>query len=232
MKKIAQPHSLAEIAAAQLREAIVTGQFRLGENISEEKLARQLGISRTPIRDCMAILSKEGLVVVRSKRGSFVFETNVADIGEICDYRLMLELQGIKAAVGNARAAYLASMTQILQDMEAALGRGDSVAYGTCDTAFHQLAFDLCGNSYLRDAYSLVAGRIAALRANITAPYDDRRRESFGEHRTMAEMIGAGDFSNLETAMSRHVGRTRDVYIRAIKEGHLGPSVPIADVSA
>ncbi|MCQ2006273.1 GntR family transcriptional regulator [Rhizobium sp. NRK18] len=232
MKKITQPHSLAEIAAAQLREAIVTGQLRLGENISEEKLARQLGISRTPIRDCMAILSKEGLVVVRSKRGSFVFETNVTDIGEISDYRLMLELQGIKAAVSHARAAYLTGMMQILQDMEAALGRGDSVAYGTADTAFHQLAFDLCGNSYLRDAYSLVAGRIAALRANITAPYDDRRQESFGEHRAMAEMIGAGDFSELETAMSRHVGRTRDVYIRALKEGHLGPPSPIVDATA
>ena len=227
MKKIAQPHSLAEIAAAQVREAIVTGQFRLGENISEDKLARQLGISRTPIRDCMAILSKEGLVVVRSKRGSFVFETNVADIGEICDYRLMLELQGIKAALSHARADYLSSMTRILQDMEAALDRGDSVAYGTADTAFHQLAFDLCGNSYLRDAYSLVAGRIAALRANITAPYDDRRRESFGEHRAMADMITAGDFPALDSAMSRHVGRTRDVYIRAIQEGHLGPFSPV-----
>jgi DNA-binding GntR family transcriptional regulator len=232
MRKIAQPHSLAEIAAAQLREAIVTGQLRLGENISEEKLARQLGISRTPIRDCMAILSKEGLVVVRSKRGSFVFETNVADIGEICDYRLMLELQGIKAAVGHAPAAYQASMTQILQDMEAALARGDSVAYGTADTAFHQLAFDLCGNSYLRDAYSLVAGRIAALRANITAAYDDRRRESFTEHRAIADMIAAKDFPTLETALSRHVGRTREVYIKAIQEGHLGPPGAPVDIPA
>lgn len=229
MKKIAQPQSLAEIAAAQLREAIVTGKIRLGENVSEEKLALQMGISRTPIRDCMAILSKEGLVVVRSKRGSFVFETNVADIGEICDYRLMLELQGIKAAIGQARADYLSAMSQILQDMESALGRGDSVAYGMADTAFHQLAFDLCGNSYLRDAYSLVAGRIAALRANITAPYDDRRRESFGEHRAMAAMIADGRFAELEAAMSLHVGRTRDVYIRAIREGHLGPASATLD---
>lgn len=229
MKKIAQPQSLAEIAAAQLREAIVTGKFRLGENISEEKLALQMGISRTPIRDCMAILSKEGLVVVRSKRGSFVFETNVADIGEICDYRLMLELQGIKAAIGKARGAYLGATTQILRDMEEALERGDSVAYGTADTAFHQLAFDLCGNSYLRDAYSLVAGRIAALRANITAPYDERRRESFGEHRAMAAMIAEGRFAELEAALSLHVRRTRDVYIRAIREGHLGPASAAVD---
>lgn len=229
MKKIAQPQSLAEIAAAQLREAIVTGKLRLGENISEEKLALQMGISRTPIRDCMAILSKEGLVVVRSKRGSFVFETNVADIGEICDYRLMLELQGIKAAIGQARGDYLAAMTQILRDMEGALERGDSVAYGTADTAFHQLAFDLCGNSYLRDAYSLVAGRIAVLRANITAPYDERRRESFGEHRAMAAMIADGRFAELEASLSLHVRRTRDVYIRAIREGHLGPASAAVD---
>lgn len=232
MKKIAQPQSLAEIAAAQLREAIVTGTFRLGENISEEKLALQMGISRTPIRDCMAILSKEGLVVVRSKRGSFVFETDAADIGEICDYRLMLELQGIKAAIGHARTAYLSAMEQILQTMEAALAQADSVAYGRADTAFHQLAFDLCGNSYLRDAYSLVASRIAALRANITAPYDERRRESFGEHRAMAAMIAEGRLADVEQALSVHVGRTREVYIRAIKEGHLGPPSASANMPA
>ncbi|MBU1312920.1 MAG: GntR family transcriptional regulator [Alphaproteobacteria bacterium] len=232
MKRIAQPQSLAEIAAAQLRTAIVTGELRLGESISEEKLAVQMGISRTPVRDCLAILSKEGLVVVRSKRGSFVFETNVKDIGEICDYRLMLELQGIKAAVGRDRSTYLSAMAAILKRMEAAMLGADSVAYGQADTAFHQLAFDLCGNSYLCNAYSLVSGRIAALRANITAPYDARRRESFVEHGTMAGMIENGRYQDLEAALSLHVGRTRDVYIRALREGHLGPSTADVDVSA
>mgnify|MGYP000686981014 CR=1 FL=1 len=82
---------LAEIAAKEIRDAILTGAFKLGENISEDRLVAQMGISRTPIRDAMAILSREGLVNVRPKRGSFVFETSLEDLAAICDYRQMLD---------------------------------------------------------------------------------------------------------------------------------------------
>ena len=75
--------SLAEVAATKIRDAILSGHFRLGENISEDRLVDMLGVSRTPVRDAMALLAREGLVVVRPKRGSFVFETSPEDIKAI-----------------------------------------------------------------------------------------------------------------------------------------------------
>jgi DNA-binding GntR family transcriptional regulator len=224
VSRITPPRSLADIAAGQIREAIVTGAFKLGENISEDRLVAQMGISRTPIRDAMAILSREGLVTVRPKRGSFVFETSLDDLAAICDYRQMLEAQGARAAIRRDRYGYLARLGAVVTRMKDALARNNAVEYGRLDTAFHQAAFDHCGNSYLRDSYSLVDGRIAALRANITAPYEARRAESMDEHGRMLDLLVREDFAAFDAALTVHVQRTADVYQRALAEGHLGPT--------
>ena len=222
---IAPQLSLAESAADRIREAIVTGAFRLGENISEDRLVALLGVSRTPVRDAMAILSREGLVAVRPKRGSFVFETSPEDIAAICAYRELLEGQGVRVALQVARGPYLAAMHCIVAEMEAALSADDAALYGRLDTRFHQCAFDHCGNSYLRDAHGLVAGRIAALRANITAPYTERRIESMAEHRAMVGMLAAGDLAAFDAALATHIQRTGVVYGKALADGHLGTPV-------
>ncbi|MBW6495516.1 MAG: GntR family transcriptional regulator [Burkholderiaceae bacterium] len=222
LARIIPAKSLAETAAAQIRDAILSGAFRLGENISEDRLVDHLGVSRTPVRDAMAILAREGLVVVRPKRGSFVFETSPEDIKAICAYREILETQGARVALGNARQAYLDELTAIMDDMKTALEHEDAVAYGRLDTQFHNAAFRHCGNSYLRDANALVAGRIAALRASITAPYAERRAESMAEHATLTDLLARADLDAFDVALKVHIRRTEDVYSRALAEGHLG----------
>lgn len=222
LARIVPAKSLAESAAAQIRDAILSGTFRLGENISEDRLVERLGVSRTPVRDAMALLAREGLVVVRPKRGSFVFETSPEDIKAICEYRALLETQGVRVALRVARGPYLTELRNILEAMEKALLRDDAETYGRLDTQFHGAAFAHCGNSYLRDASSLVAGRIAALRANITAPYSERRAESMAEHITMTDLLAEGDLAAFDAALDVHIRRTEDVYSRALADGHFG----------
>lgn len=223
VRRIAPQQSLAEIAAEQIRNAIVTGAFKMGENISEDRLVAQMGISRTPVRDAMAILSREGLVNVRPKRGSFVFETSLEDLAAICDYRQMLETQGVRAALKADREGFLSTLSKVITQMDKALAEGHVMEYGQLDSAFHQAAFDHCGNSYLQSSYGLAAGRIAALRANITAPYEARREESMEEHRRMLDMLSRGDLAAYDAALAVHVQRTAEVYQKALAEGHLGP---------
>lgn len=214
--------SLAEVAATKIRDAILSGHFRLGENISEDRLVDMLGVSRTPVRDAMALLAREGLVVVRPKRGSFVFETSPEDIKAICDYRELLETQAVRLALRVAPLAYLDALSRVVIDMQAALDQGDADAYGDLDSQFHNAAFVHCGNSYLQDANALAAGRIAALRANITAPYEERRAESMIEHRHLARYLASGNLAAFDAALKTHIRRTEDVYSKALAEGHLG----------
>lgn len=229
LTRIIPAKSLAESAADQIRDAILSGTFCLGEKISEDRVVEMLGVSRTPIRDAMALLTHEGLVVVRPKRGTFVFETSHEDIKAICTYREIIETQGVRVALQVAQPVYLAELSAIVTEMQGAMDRDDADEYGRLDTRFHNAAFDHCGNSYLRDANALVTGRIAALRANITAPYAARRAESFQEHRQLTTLLAEDRMDEFDALLQRHIARTETVYSRALADGHLGGNASTAD---
>lgn len=220
--KIEQPKSLTEMVMARLEQAIVDGEFGLGEAISEETLAKTFGVSRTPVRDALTALQRSGLVVVLPKRGSFVFRPSAADTAALCDYRFLLECQGLRlsrvAALDETRAA----MNTAIMAMEATLTE-DAVAYGRADTQFHQAFLDHCGNPYLVEAYRLASGKVAALRTHLTAHVEARRTHSLGEHRHMAALFEAGHLDALFALLAEHINRTRQVYEAALAEPEPGP---------
>jgi DNA-binding GntR family transcriptional regulator len=224
--KLAPASSLATLATQRIRDAITDGEFALGEMIPEESLAQAMGISRTPVREALNQLQRVGLVVIRPQRGSYVFEPTEEDIAAICDYRRMLESQAACLAYANDQEAALQALSAAVRDMEQARRAGDRVAYGQADTRCHEVLFEHCGNAYLRAAYDLVAGTVAALRTQLTAPFEDLRVQSFDEHREFVELFRAGDFARFETLMRQHVDRTRDVYTQAWKTLRQATPVP------
>ena len=119
--RIAQPKSLTEMVVARLEQAIVDGEFALGEAISEETLAKTFGVSRTPVRDALTALQRSGLVVVLPKRGSFVFRPSAADTAALCDYRYLLECEGLRLSRLAGPAEAKAAMDRAITAMEATL---------------------------------------------------------------------------------------------------------------
>lgn len=220
--KISQPKSLTEMVFNRLRQAIVDGVFALGENISEEKLAEALGVSRTPVRDALTQLQLMGLVSVRPKRGTFVFEPNEQDVISICEYRFMLEAHAVRLALQKDPRGFLNALNESIMEMAKAMELGDAVAYGRADTRFHQCFFDWCGNSYVQDAFKLAEGRIAALRTILTSPVHERRLESFEEHRKMVALMAKNDLKNLEKIFRSHIDRTLAVHLDALRSGVIG----------
>ena len=213
--KLAPSSSLATLAARRIRDAITNGEFAFGEMIPEESLAQAMGISRTPVREALNELQRMGLVVIRPQRGSYVFEPTEADIAAICDYRLMLECHAAHLAYTHDKDKAHSALADALTAMEEARRINNRVAYGLADTRFHEVLFHHCANPYLRAAYDLVSAKIAALRAQLTAPFDALRVQSFDEHRRFLDLFDAGDFVHFESLMREHVDRTREVYTLA-----------------
>jgi len=213
--KLEAPKSLTELVVSRLEQAIVDGEFGLGEAISEETLAKTFGVSRTPVRDALTALQRSGLVVVLPKRGSFVFQPSAADTAALCDYRLMFEREGLRLSCAIAKAETRAAMQAAIDTMEACLD-ADAIAYGRADTRFHQAFFHHCGNAYLTEGYRLVSGKVAALRTHLTAHVAERRVTSLDEHRKMAALFGAGDLDALFALLTDHIRRTREVYDEAL----------------
>ncbi len=209
--RLEAPRSLTDMVAARLEQAIVDGEFSLGEAISEEMLAKSFGVSRTPVRDALTALQRAGLVVILPKRGSFVFRPTADDAAALCDYRLVLEREGLRLSHELAPAQSLAAMNDAIAEMERSL-LADAVAYGQADTRFHQAFLDHCGNAYLGEGYRLASRKVSALRTHLTAHVEERRVTSLGEHRRMAELFAQGDLGALFALLAKHIARTRKVY--------------------
>jgi DNA-binding GntR family transcriptional regulator len=214
MKKfeIESPKSLTEIVAGRLRQAIIDGEFKLGEAVSEETLAQSFGVSRTPVRDALTLLQTTGLVEIRSKRGSFVFQPTEADIQAICDFRVVLEVHAAKLSHAIDKKAFIVRLEAVLATLVAADRADNPVAYGRADSVFHEAFFDQCGNPYVADAYRLMSGRVAALRTNLSRQFADARETSLAEHKKMIALIGRSDFAGLERLLQLHVGRTVEAF--------------------
>lgn len=215
--KLDMPKSLSQKVMLRLRQAIIDGELKLGAVIAEEMLAQSFGVSRTPIREAMSLLQSQGLVVVRPQVGSFVFTPSAADIAQLCAFRVIIEPKAAELAYRHDREGALAAMRLAIAAMEQALVARDNVAYGRADTALHDAFFVHCDNHYLMESYQLVAGRVAALRTNLSSPVDVQTPASFKEHSTLLRLFERGEFAAFEALMTSHINNSGRTYAQALE---------------
>src|SRR5579859_7852287 len=116
--------SLAEDVVDRLREAIYKGQLAPSERLREEVLASFLGLSRGPVREALAQLEREGLVIRQPNRGATVARLSLEDLEEVYSMRLALEQLAVKQAIRNANTAYFDAMQKVVEEMKACLAKG------------------------------------------------------------------------------------------------------------
>jgi DNA-binding GntR family transcriptional regulator len=217
IRRIDRPKSLAETALAHLRALIVQGDLELGQPLSERQLADDLGVSKTPVREALAQLRNEGLVLIFPQRGAFVFTLSAREIAAICEFRSAVEAAAVKLALERDPDGFAATLERIVADMAAAQRRGDTRAYLSLDTRYHAAFFEHCGNNFLRDSYERYVGKIAALRTHL-AVKPLHTKMSFQEHRQMLETIRNRDLASTITILDVHIGRTRETYSAEIED--------------
>ncbi|MFI0473211.1 GntR family transcriptional regulator [Halomonas sp. HMF6819] len=220
--KIQRPQSLATLVTERIREAIVSGEFTLGEKISEESLAETFDVSRSPVRDALNALQFTGLVEIRPKRGSFVFNPTILDIGQLCEYREMLEREACTLAMRGSREALLEALKALFDEMASAHKNGDTRRYAALDTAFHKAFFEHCSNALVQDAYLLVEARLATIRTVLTAAKKERREASYDEHGEIIDALKKNDMARFEKVLKTHIHRTQAVAVERLSEPDSG----------
>ena len=218
---ITRPKSLSGMVVDRLRQAIVNGELPFGSPLSEEGLASAFEVSRTPVRDALSQLQREGLIAILPQRGSFVFTPDEDDIAEVCEYRLMLETRAAALSLRRDPDGLFVALEGEVRAMEAAFAARDARQYSLADWRYHTALFAHCGNRYLRDAYALASGKFAALSTNVTRPFPAQRTVSFNEHRVMLGHVRDRRAEAFERVLTEHIGRTRGVYLQALERGSL-----------
>lgn len=202
-------NSLHDEVAAQLRERIFSGELAPGSFLDEVRLAEQIGISRTPLREALKVLTAEGLVRHEPRRGCFVNEVTEQDLDEIFPVIALLEGRCAYEAAQHATDADLAELEDMHQKLVRAAKGKRINDYYAANLAIHEAIITLAGNRWL-------AGVIHDLRKilklsrqqQLHAP--GRLDQSLSEHLAVFAALKARDAEGAEAAMRTHLTRQRE----------------------
>lgn len=210
--------SLADRAYEGLLSAIAEGRLKPGQAIRETALAEELGISRTPIREALQRLARDGLVRLDARNGASVGELSLEAIRELYDLREILEGSTARFAALNARPAER-------QRLEAILAReadhlGDPAALAKLNKLFHGTLCDAASNRYLSSAVATFSTTLLLL-GPTTLAASHRAGESHREHCEVVEAIAAGKAERAEEIMRAHIRRAREIRLSMVLEAGL-----------
>ncbi len=202
--------SLTDQAYSQLEELIVTVQLVPGEVLSEATLAARLGIGRTPIREALHRLAREGLVIILPRRGILVSDINVQSQLRLLEVRRKIEEVMVTAAAKRADQAERDEFRRIAEGMLACAAAGNDVAFIRFDDQFNHLVAAACRNEYAANAAALMAGlsrRFWFVHNRQSADVELAARC----HADVAIAIADGDIGGAEAALGRLMDYILDV---------------------
>ncbi len=206
-----RPKSLKELALEHLREKIINGQLEMGERLSERKISDELGVSKSPIREALARLQDEGLVVIEPQKGAHVFTLSETEVAQICDFRLAIEYAAFELALERNAKALTQDMARIVEKMIEAKEQGDNQTYLSLDADFHQLIFQYSANPYLHASYNQYVGKVSALRTHLSQ-YEHHTDLSLKEHEDILDAAYKNDLKIIRALLREHIGRSEETY--------------------
>lgn len=199
-----QRSSLAQQAVDLLRERIYNHELLPGQRLDEAMLAEQLGISRTPLREALKVLSTEGLIELRPRKGCYVAELLLADLEEIFPIMAMLE-GGVASEVARKRsAADLKVLDELHERLERHAAAGDIDRYYATNYQFHDTLQQLAGNRWLQAVIGDLR-KMLKLSRHRSLRLEGRLGASLAEHRALMQALRAGDPEQAEQVMRGHL---------------------------
>jgi len=202
-------NSLHDEVASQLRERIFAGELAPGSLLDELALCAELGISRTPLREALKVLTAEGLLRHEPRRGCFVSQITERDLDEIFPVIALLEGRCAFEAARNATDADLAALTQMHERLEKAARARRITEYYEANFAIHEAIITLANNRWLAQVIADLRKilRLARLQ-QLHAP--GRLAQSLSEHMAVFAALRARDADGAEAAMRTHLTRQRE----------------------
>lgn len=206
-----RPVPLRQSVYEALVELVVGGGLRPGQHLVESDLARQLGVSRQPVREALHRLEAEGWVDLRPSQGAFVHVPTDREVDQLLDVRELLEAETARLAARSVTPEAIAALRAIWQDGVAATESGDVDRVVVANSALHAEIAALAGNDVLADLAGIVSRRMRWY-YRLVAPA--RGHESWAEHQQLIEAVEAGDEERAAAIARTHNERTRTAYHR------------------
>ncbi len=202
--------SLHSKVLAELRQAIMSGRFKPGERLIEERIAEELGVSRNPVREAIRALASDGLVALTAGRGASVATMTEQEARETVELRALLEGHNARLAARRKNKDVVARIEAILNRGTAAVAANRLELLPDLNQKFHRELSSAGQNAVLGELLTKLRERTAML----FAPSDPRRQaRSWEEHTAILRAIIAGDEREAATLAADHVMRAGFDYL-------------------
>jgi len=196
--------SLSSKVFKYIRDGIIEGRYHTGEYLVETKLAEELGISRTPIREALKQLELEELAISIPNRGVVVQGLSEQDVEDIFAIRLILEGQAAFWAAQRIEQPEIDRLNELADLMELYTRRQDIVNLARLDTEFHEIIYEACNSRMLKHILASLHQNISrARKSSLNLP--NRPEKSLEEHRGIMEAIGQHLPEEAKARMESHI---------------------------
>ena len=202
---------LREIVYEELKRQILIGEIAPGTRMMEVELADEMGVSRTPVREAIRKLEKEGLVSIEPRRGAYASDISIKDIVDVMEVRQDLEGMAAGLAAIKATKEEKEALKKATEEYRRAVETGSIDEIIKWDEAFHKRVVSCSGNKTLIQLQEL------ALRFRYIY-YDDFSRFEGQpmEHKDIVDAIISGDAEKARKSADEHISRLKEF---VIKEG-------------
>lgn len=208
---------VASEAAALIQRAIFDGEFQPGASLLEVELAASMEISRGSVREGLAQLEREGLVVTAWHRPSRVIDVTRTDAIDL--YQLRSALDRL-AAAGAAQVGNHDVIDAAMRDIEkASRSHTDLRELLRLDLCFHDSIYHTAGNPRLQQAWRAIRSQVQLFQTRrVLADTPDYRERLLSEHREIADLIAGGASDELDKCVLAHVTSALDALLKGLDE--------------
>lgn len=205
--------SLREQARQVIRGLVITGQMRPDQLYSVPRLAAELGVSATPVREALLDLEREGLLEAERNRGFRVVSLSLNELNDIFAVRLLLEVPSVgDIAQDGLSERQLQELHQLAEATRETADTGDLIAFLDTDLKFHVHLIATLGNHYLTKMVETLRDRVRLQGFASDESSQDFLRRSANEHFKLLDYISKQDRSGAEATIRRHLERSRGVW--------------------
>ena len=187
-----------------LTQAVIAGRLPPGAKVAEAAVARELGISRAPVREAARLLERQGLLVAHPRRGFFVRKLESADIDEIYDLRICVECHAAVLAAKALTPSSRAALRRQLDILHETAEVDDPARQVEEDYKFHRLICEIAGSRRLLRLFDDLASELRMVIGLIGRLYDDPHRIA-QTHEAVLEAIEAGDTERITAQLDFHI---------------------------
>lgn len=205
----------AVIVADELRGRIIAGRFKEGEQLRQEAVATELGVSRIPVREALKQLEAEGFITIVSHRGAVVSKLSPGEIAELFELRGVLESWLLGLAVPRMTGEDLARAGEILERM---VSNERIDQWGALNWEFHMALYRPSGRTETMKLLNRVHGmidRYVRLQISLTSGQAKAHRE----HRRLLDLCRQGDADGAVRALGAHIAEVSEMLLRRLREG-------------